>query len=111
MTWTLQQLQSAGFSLVEGQGERIQWWRGPDPVTTGLSPTGPFTQGLKVDVVWDSISGRRKIVRSGPVKPQLVALATMVVLWDVIQAIPGSVLSAQQKTDLGTALLNALDDD
>ena len=47
---TQTQLQSAGWTLVSGNGERVQLW------------TGALDDGYGRMVVWDSVSGRKRLI-------------------------------------------------
>ncbi len=103
MSVTEAQLLAAGFSRVNGTGERFQTWVGPDP-RPNAPPLGSAT------LVWDSISLRKKIVSHGDVDTIVAILGTIAVLYEVIDLIPNSVIPIATKDAMKTSLLQVLDE-
>lgn len=96
---TQQQLASNGWSLVMGSGQRIQVWTGA-------------VQGESRMILWDSVTGRQKVIPQGPgseLQILRVAMAVLGVLADLIAAAP--FLTAGQRAAANAVLLDALAED
>lgn len=101
-TVTLADLQNRNFTLVMGQGDRVQLWTG-----VALNPTHD-----SVMLWWDSVSNRAYRVPDGA--GDLTAMKSVIsialVVNDVITALPGAVMDQATKASLRQVLLSAVTD-
>jgi len=101
---TQQQLEGAGFVITFGSGARFQCWLGPD--NRAAAPPGN-----KITIVWDSTSGRYKIVSDIGFRTLITIAGTASVLNDLITAIPNAAVPLVTKNALKTDLLAAFMED
>ena len=103
-TYTEPELIGAGFVRVFGTGQRVQVWSGPDPRQSAPPNAG-------VNIVWDSVSGRRKVIVDGSFRTWVPLVGIAFVLNDLITAIPNATVPAITKNALKTDLLAAFMED
>lgn len=101
-TVTLSDLQNRNFTVIMGQGERIQLW-------TGVAQNASHDS---VMLWWDSSSQRAYRVPDGVenLNAMRSSVSIAVVLNDVITALPIVVMDAQTKAALRQVLLSAITD-
>lgn len=90
-TVTLSDLQSRGFALVSGQGERLQMWTGSAQAS-----------GESVMLWWDSVANRAFRVPEGinSRRAMMAAAAVAVVCEEIIAALPIVVMTPQKKAEM-----------
>jgi hypothetical protein len=99
-TMTEAELVAEGWTRVTGAGERIQFW-------TGIDDRAGAPDGMSAMLVWDSTTGRRKIIDPGDWQAVArILVGCVVILRDLLLMTPTPARQA-----LAASLLQALKDD